>query len=886
MPATIKNFTQSPNGHLYISDGFSKVKLWDGVSTNFETAGLAAPTDAVLTAAASGSGRIIGKTHIYQRFLDRHNQPSNAVAGVGSTQPFSPITGSGSITNVTNTSPITVTTSAAHGLSTGNIVFITGVTGATTANGIWSITVTSSTAFQLTSAIGGTDGSILANQSDITSIQVTFAYPDATYTSGLKFTVSSPSFISLLTEQVSLVATSGTGVSVVLPSQTIALDAGGGNIRTNAIDGSTFLYAINASQLSGGGYTEGQVLGTTGTVYLANSATSTSGGTYTGGGTWIRGASQLNYTNLGSAPTQAVKRQILRTKNGDTTALWVDLDETDEDDTSLSSTNTDDDLSEKFSLTDVNGDDLLLNRFGEPPTDKPFLFHASGRMLGWGYPVWSQGKVAVTNGSATVTCQNCNLTSGMQLAGRRLYVAGAANSYEISTFNSAAAPQTITLTASYTDSTNTSAAYAILPDAGDRRRTLNWSDTEWSSAWDSTDGLSLPEDALAGEATNGFPLDRVAYLTADNRLWRVVYAEEPNKDGQLTLGPQRGCVNSRCAVAVEGNIYLMDRQGVFRLSGTSVEPASTAIHDLFDPERPGKWKINFRWSQYFHAVHDQEHETIKWFVSMTGRYPRHALCYQYRLDRWWIEEYPLAIGSSALGTLGTRRQVFLGCEGGTVQAAGHGHLDGITAGSGTTRGTVATAGFNWFTCSGAVFPTDWPGKQLSVDIVSGRGKGQRRRIVKIDSSDATKLYLDAPWLILPEAGQSVFQVAGVRWYFRSGWYNWTEVDREVPRRVDAVFQPQTADSLVDLRLYENHSETPVVWDYSRQAADNSNVAITKGQDSVELIQTETDGHFQFGVPGHRETRAGGARFVSAELRGVTNGERHRLYQMEIRGAAT
>ncbi len=54
----------------------------------------------------------------------------------------------------TNASPIQITTSAPHGLSTGQIVTIIGVTGNTNANGTWSIIVTGTTTFTLTGSTG------------------------------------------------------------------------------------------------------------------------------------------------------------------------------------------------------------------------------------------------------------------------------------------------------------------------------------------------------------------------------------------------------------------------------------------------------------------------------------------------------------------------------------------------------------------------------------------------------------------------------------------------------------------------------------------------------------------------------------------------------------
>jgi len=58
------------------------------------------------------------------------------------------------VTDATNDTPIVITTSSAHGLSTSDIVFVAHVTGNTAANGAWFITVLSSTTFSLSSSAG------------------------------------------------------------------------------------------------------------------------------------------------------------------------------------------------------------------------------------------------------------------------------------------------------------------------------------------------------------------------------------------------------------------------------------------------------------------------------------------------------------------------------------------------------------------------------------------------------------------------------------------------------------------------------------------------------------------------------------------------------------
>ena len=76
------------------------------------------------------------------------------------------------ILGTTNASPIVVTTSAAHGYSTGDVVNIASHIVNTAANGQWTITVSSGTQFSLNSSVGngtgGTTGSVSAYVGSVT----------------------------------------------------------------------------------------------------------------------------------------------------------------------------------------------------------------------------------------------------------------------------------------------------------------------------------------------------------------------------------------------------------------------------------------------------------------------------------------------------------------------------------------------------------------------------------------------------------------------------------------------------------------------------------------------------------------------------------------------
>lgn len=91
------------------------------------------------------------------RFVDQYvyRAIDDAFASYASMTP-SASPGTATVTGATNASPIVITTSAAHGFTTGDTIQILNVLGNTAANGTWIITVQSSTTFALTGPNGST----------------------------------------------------------------------------------------------------------------------------------------------------------------------------------------------------------------------------------------------------------------------------------------------------------------------------------------------------------------------------------------------------------------------------------------------------------------------------------------------------------------------------------------------------------------------------------------------------------------------------------------------------------------------------------------------------------------------------------------------------------
>ncbi len=151
MPGFADSYGYTPDGKIMMADGLNPVKIWDGLKAAPIDAGLVGPDDAPMIASGGGQGEIFGTYGAYVRWLDEDGNVSNL-------SPISPIVAiqgtGGAVTDATNTSPIRITTSGAHGLTSGDLVDIESVEGNTASNGTWEVTVISGTEFDLDNSSG------------------------------------------------------------------------------------------------------------------------------------------------------------------------------------------------------------------------------------------------------------------------------------------------------------------------------------------------------------------------------------------------------------------------------------------------------------------------------------------------------------------------------------------------------------------------------------------------------------------------------------------------------------------------------------------------------------------------------------------------------------
>lgn len=593
-----------------------------------------------------------------------------------------------------------------------------------------------------------------------------------------------------------------------------------------------------------------------------------------GGGSWTWGCATVVYHQI-PAPSEAkvVRRQLLRTLDGDASVFYVDIDTFDLTSTTLASSLGDDALAAREAVPIVTSDDVpFAARYGVPPNHKSIVASHLGR-------VFAAGDVTVTRGNV-VPVLGLRLVRGVatrwtaSLAGRFLYVDGATRPYEIESVDPDA--QTLTLTGIYEDPTQPYAMYAIRP-APAERKLVYYSEPALPEAWPAWNAFAVPddEDEIVGLSV----ADGLLWIVERRHIYRFTHQEDPSQ-GSCFLVASRGAINGRCMVQVEDVSYSLDETGIYVFGGGRCEPASTPIQSVFRPGT-GETGLAVDWASdttLWHAACDPTRDTIRWFVQMVG-YGRieHAICLDYRQQRWWVESYPFPVTASAVGTIGARRSL-VGSSARRVLCLGEGSSD-LVADDAAVGGSVLAADSASLTDASAPFDTNLEG--VPVAIVSGPGAGQVRII---SSNTADTLVPVRAWDVVPDS-TSRYQVGGIPWTWRSGWFEYlAEQEDGNDRSVSLVYQPTQGEATADLRVYHDHADDPEGWGI---AADQDGVKVVPGTSAIAFdlrrrasragwsIQRDSD---------HSEAFGYGPMFVSVSLGGVQGRDPIRIYQITINGA--
>jgi hypothetical protein len=580
------------------------------------------------------------------------------------------------------------------------------------------------------------------------------------------------------------------------------------------------------------------------------------GGFYEGGGSWQTGSAVITYTGV-QQPNDftIVRRQVLRNLSGNMESLYVDVDTTDLTSTTFLSAGTDEQLIGGIAVPLYYGEDDLpyANRYGVPPNHKSVLCSHKGRVYAGCDSIYDIGHVEPQFNSNKF--QGVGTEWRNTFIGRMLYVDGAKNPYEITSVD--VVNQVITTSSPYLDSQVPYALYLIRPAVAEHRL-IYYSEAGLSEAWPPYNALAIPEtnDEIVGLLSLG----QYLYVAERRHLHRVTFQGDPS-DGSIFLAATRGSINNRTYIVVDNDVYFMDEIGIYKFDGQEVKSVSLQIQNLF--QNDGTSIINIDWNAdqtLWHAAHDPARDTIRWFVSIVGYEGLfNAICYNYRTDHFWFEEYSVSINSSTNATIGCRRSL-VGTDARRVLCLSQGFYDGID-GTGTTRGTATSSTSTTITDSAATFEAV---EGAPVTIVEGGGAGQTSIIATVTD---TQLEVLRPFAI-PLDSSSVYQIGGIPWSWRSGWFRYYHHEEEASRDVEIIFRPTATKSTLNIQLFYDHDPAPRVWGVSDQ---KDGIRTLSGDSNIYVDLAVNRGWARQRMKGHSGEYAYGHTYVSVEMSGVQSG---------------
>ncbi len=591
--------------------------------------------------------------------------------------------------------------------------------------------------------------------------------------------------------------------------------------------------------------------------------------------------STVTYTTLATSDNpRVVRRQVLRNTAGQTTTFYVDIDTFDMASTTLASTKTDTELSAStaVALLDAAGKPLA-NRFDPPPSDRKFVAAHLDRMFAAGFETYAEGSAQATYGSAAV--HGIGTEWPATFAGRFLYLAGAAKPYQILS----ASGTDMVLTETYLGPTVPYAEYAVRP-APATRNLMYYSESGLPEAWPPINAVSITDDG--DEITGMMNMSSFLYILKRKRIYRFSAQSDPINDGFVFLSAGRGCVNNRSWVVVGNQAFLLDESGVYRFTGSGVEDLSRPIAGIFAGE-DATYRINWSAARFFHAVHDEIRNTVRFFVALAGDYlPQHCLALDHLEGSWWVERYTRWVGSSYRGREGrftetwrTQRgeRTYLGTTAKRVVSLAASPLDGIDPEKGESRGGVASA-----TNFGITLAFD-PHPQsvgTSLCVVSGKGKGQTRIC---ESVSGRTLRISRPWGDKPDA-TSVVQIGGVGYTYRSGKFQFAGVDTRNPRTIRSTYRPSSvAGDTFDLRIYLDWSLTPVNWHTRMNTNETYGIKYTQGSPDAVFDLAKAFGQTALRFDGNRDQNIDSPVCATFELAGFASASPASFRQFVFEGVA-
>ena len=491
--------------------------------------------------------------------------------------------------------------------------------------------------------------------------------------------------------------------------------------------------------------------------------------------------------------------------------------------------------------TDTTTDSTLRQRTIIPntqgiPGPYRFCFAHKNRVFMLGAPVINTTTTDLTSGSAAVTSTSefqANM-AGMLLMRIGNTGAGSGKMYRID---------------SYTDASNITLAETVnAADAGvnveclitGARNKLVWSEASYPEHYGTVEVGGLSNEVILGNRgdvlTSGVSMgDNGILLSTDKGLYYFTYTEDPNPirgDGRFyPLATLRHAASPKCLKYIEGYVYGMDAQGMWRM-----RPNGTP-EDISEPLQYDFKRMAFSCCNpdYWHIQYDDHKHWVKFYISESGdTVPTLAYVWDTIAERWVsTKRYYLGItsGTEVKDRRGHLRNLIVQQAPSTTSnigsvfwtddlSTGYGIPSGESALTGTaTAGTTTTltnSGANW-TANAFI------GCPITVNIDGT----EETRVVR--SNTATEITVDSNFTGTPDAGDT-YKIGPIPAQVRTA-----RMDAGMPQRKKKwimayiPFKYKSSSVNVSVRAYHDQSATS-----------DSDQVFTSANDGVTLTTSDAD----------------------------------------------
>lgn len=441
-----------------------------------------------------------------------------------------------------------------------------------------------------------------------------------------------------------------------------------------------------------------------------------------------------------------------------------------------------------------------------PPIAKHVVSHRE-RLWLFGQVTHEVGTADFTNGSPTVAPGSTDpdwVDSALDFGGWFIQKNGDTVAYEIASLTGT----DITLKANYAGTSGANQSYKIFS----RAQAIWVSRPGYPEAFEPEKFLNVPNGEGSGDITAGLGYGSSMLFFSLQGMTKFAWDTDPLVDGiMIPLGSKNGALNQRVVIEVEGRVYAMDRRGINMWEGVNPRLVSRPIGPLFED-------LDWTLSENFHCCFFPDIRAIRWFVVYNGDTYAHDY-FQLDVDTgaWSTGEYYQGISESKLVPTATGPRVMLGDDQGHTWFADTGTADGvpgslshITAAVGSTTSVIATS---------TSLPVVGVGLAGCYIMKFQTGGVVEARLITSNLSD--QISVNAPFGSVPTAGD-VFWVGPIPTKLKTKAYT-ARMSSGKKKRSSyfwLMFVPTEDPRQLQIRVYEDLSDTPKTWALARTARPN------------------------------------------------------------------